>query len=383
MPSEKQIEAARELVRRSLVFANWAAGEGIAPIEGSIKEPADFLMDFSDATDVDDWDGLAEQVLSILTIAEQAEPAPAARSGAVKVKPLEWKDERNCECSAETVIGTYEVGFDDGWWAQLEGGVKWDWNPPYDPRSYEGPSAAKAAAQADYERRILAALEPAEPATDAEPVAWADVLGFEALYEVSTTGDVRSKKTGRVLSKNLAGAGYVKAELWKDNKRHQTYVHRLVAQAFVDGDGSEINHKNGIKTDNRASNLEWSNRSRNTLHAYYELGHIIQPITATHSESGEVRKYRSIEDAVRDGFKSAHIYRALKNPRRKVLGFHFTKDETRPPESRLREALEEIADLKTVRDRPDDYNRGFADGRWQAVKIARAALAQGAEDERT
>lgn len=46
------------------------------------------------------------------------------------------------------------------------------------------------------------------------------------------------------------------------------------------------------------------------------------------------------------------------------------------PESRLREALEEITNLKTERDRPDDYNRGFADGRWNAVNIARAALAQ-------
>lgn len=77
----------------------------------------------------------------------------------VKVKPLEWVDGRNCECSAETVVGMYEVGFDDGWWAQLEGGVTWDWEPDQDPRSYEGPGAAKAAAQADFDRRILSALE--------------------------------------------------------------------------------------------------------------------------------------------------------------------------------------------------------------------------------
>ncbi len=160
--------------------------------------------------------------VAALTAAEQAEPAPSARSGAVKVKALEWKDERNCECSAETVIGTYEVGFDDGWWAQLEGGVKWDWNPPYDPRSYEGPSAAKAAAQADYERRILAALEPAEPSgflatlsedqkeaarnytgPDTEPAA--DVEAVAWLYDwVDDDGETQTEaSTNRISSVNF------------------------------------------------------------------------------------------------------------------------------------------------------------------------------------
>lgn len=97
-----------------------------------------------------------EQVAHGNTIRQRTEA-----SAAVKVKPLDWKDGRNCECSAETVVGLYEVGFDDGWWAQLEGGATWDWEPDRDPRSYEGPDAAKAAAQADYERRILSALQAA------------------------------------------------------------------------------------------------------------------------------------------------------------------------------------------------------------------------------
>lgn len=170
----------------------------------------------------------------------------------------------------------------------------------------------------------LASLPSAEAGV--EPVAWRDVNGFEDRYEISNRGDCRSKKSGRILTKNaLAGSGYVKADLWKDGKRLQTYIHRLVAEAFVEGSGDEVNHKNGNKTDNRAENLEWCTRSENTNHAYYQLGHRIQPITAVNPDTGDVRHYRSVEECVRDGFSSAHVYRALNQPQRRVKGFHFTK----------------------------------------------------------
>jgi len=76
-----------------------------------------------------------------------------------RVRKLEWKEGGFGDFTAETIAGTYEVGFDDGWWAQLRDGMGWEWVPEQDPRSYHGPYAAQAAAQADYEQRILSALE--------------------------------------------------------------------------------------------------------------------------------------------------------------------------------------------------------------------------------
>jgi hypothetical protein len=94
-----------------------------------------------------------------------AHPAPAA---GVKVKALEWEDpspKNNNVWVARTVLGTYCVGCEGGWWyAVLDEGFRhWEWEPENDARSYSGPFAAQAAAQQDYEARILSALDQGEP----------------------------------------------------------------------------------------------------------------------------------------------------------------------------------------------------------------------------
>ena len=63
-------------------------------------------------------------------------------------------------------------------------------------------------------------------------------------------------------------------DLYEHNVRSKAYVHRLVAMAFVPGfsDGLEVNHKNGIKSDCRAANLEWVTHSENAVHARDVLG---------------------------------------------------------------------------------------------------------------
>ncbi|GFO55963.1 hypothetical protein GMSM_29700 [Geomonas sp. Red276] len=68
-------------------------------------------------------------------------------------------------------------------------------------------------------------------------------------------------------------ADYLRVALSKNGKNELVYVHRLVAEAYIPNPLNKpmVNHKNGVKTDNRVENLEWVTGEENRLHAF-ELG---------------------------------------------------------------------------------------------------------------
>lgn len=107
---------------------------------------------------------------------------------------------------------------------------------------------------------------------------WKPCPGLEKHYKISDCGEIikttsthKTFPVGMTMKTQMGHRGYLHLCVSVDGVRSTIKVHRLVALAFLDApppNAREVNHKNGIKTDNRACNLEWCTRSENILHAY-------------------------------------------------------------------------------------------------------------------
>ena len=89
--------------------------------------------------------------------------------------------------------------------------------------------------------------------------SWQIIVGFE-LYEVSSLGQVRNAKTGRLKIPVMNRSGYLYVNLWKNGLFKTHKLHRLVAIHFIaNPDGKSIvDHANRVRTDNRIENLRWT-----------------------------------------------------------------------------------------------------------------------------
>lgn len=98
---------------------------------------------------------------------------------------------------------------------------------------------------------------------------------FEGIYSVSNLGRIRreviyrNKTKDGVMRLRMDTHGYMKCTFCIRGKKFSKFVSRCVAEAFIGPrpPGYEVNHKNGIKTDNSISNLEYLTPRQNKDHA--------------------------------------------------------------------------------------------------------------------
>lgn len=111
---------------------------------------------------------------------------------------------------------------------------------------------------------------------------WTPIDGYEGFYEVSNLGRIRRISdaigtfNGRVLSLKVKDGIYRVCCLYRSPSDHKSFrVCRIVAKSFhgePPSKNSQVNHKNGIKNDDRAENLEWVTPSENVRHRFDVLG---------------------------------------------------------------------------------------------------------------
>jgi hypothetical protein len=89
-------------------------------------------------------------------------------------------------------------------------------------------------------------------------------------YFVTKEGKVINVKTNKILKPSFNTCGYQQVTLHNRIKSKNIVIHRLVANAFIPNfeNKPQVNHIDGIKSNNSVSNLEWCTSSENVKHAY-------------------------------------------------------------------------------------------------------------------
>lgn len=157
---------------------------------------------------------------------------------------------------------------------------------------------------------------------------WKDIPGYEGVYVVSNTGQVKSlartrlsKKGGicpvpeRILTQKTDKDGYKDVALTRNARTHYFRVHRLVAMAFIPNPHNYpvINHKDENPANNHVSNLEWCSISYNTSYSIYKVS---RPVIV------DGHLFKSLRSAARSLNTDGHALRYCIRVGRKFRGKH-------------------------------------------------------------
>lgn len=198
---------------------------------------------------------------------------------------------------------------------------------------------------------------------------WKVVVNSNDKYEVSNTGKVRRKETGRILTPSLNFCGYEYVTICFSGKHKQIRVHRAVAEAFIPNPENkpEVNHIDGDKLNNCVENLEWCTRLENEQHAW-KTGLKKRRYGFEHKNSKEVvqltldneyiKRWASASEVEKVlGYNQANISECCRHKRNFANGYMWryakeydadntNQDELRKLEIKIKQYEKELEDMK-------------------------------------
>lgn len=163
---------------------------------------------------------------------------------------------------------------------------------------------------------------------------WLDTPGYEGLYQISNFGRVKSFyfKNPRILKPHKV-KGYSNVELYKNKKKKQFYIHRLVMENFCPIENMnvlDVNHKDEDKSNNHISNLEWMTHKDNLNYGSRAEKARMKMQGKNSSRSKKVRCiekdviYEALREAERQlGIPATNISKACKGKIKTAGGYHW------------------------------------------------------------
>lgn len=101
-------------------------------------------------------------------------------------------------------------------------------------------------------------------------IIWKPLKNFESTHLISNLGNIKCISTDKLLNILKHSRGYNAINININKTKNHLLLHRLLAINFIDNPNNytQVNHINGVKTDNRLENLEWISPSNNMKHAF-------------------------------------------------------------------------------------------------------------------
>ena len=157
---------------------------------------------------------------------------------------------------------------------------------------------------------------------------WKDKKDYEGHYQVSNCGRVKSIKFGkeRILKPKKDKYGYLHVNLYKNSKRKDFLVHRLVAEAFLDNPNNLplVNHKDENPSNNFSTNLEWCTHEYNINYGTSQQRKSLKlskPVGQYSLDNKLIKTYPSINECGRNGYNYGHVAECCRGERKSHKGY--------------------------------------------------------------